>query len=162
LMDVGGPAALVQSTPPEKLALGAALLEDPLAQIEQVTVALCGSLVAVELISRFLGARSANVAVIGTVAGVIMYPVIGLIPVTLGLAAAALADADADFKAQLAQSEQLVAALAEHYLPRWNYIVFGGAIVSAILSSVHSSLHAPASQISHNIVVRFIPDLTPL
>jgi Na+/proline symporter len=38
--------------------------------------------------------------------------------------------------------------------------VFVGAIVSAILSAVHAALHAPASQLSHNIVVRTVPGLS--
>ena len=57
-------------------------------------------------------------------------------------------------------SEQIVAKLAKVYLPGLLYIVFVGAIISAILSAVHSALHAPASQISHNIVVRLVPGLT--
>ena len=57
-------------------------------------------------------------------------------------------------------SEQIVAKLAKVYLPGLLYIAFAGAIISAILSTVHSALHAPASQISHNIVVRLVPGLT--
>ena len=45
-----------------------------------------------------------------------------------------------------------MARLAEVYLPGVLYVVFVGAIISAILSVVHSALHAPAAQISHNIV----------
>ncbi len=48
--------------------------------------------------------------------------------------------------------EQIVAKLAEVYLPGLLYIVFIGAIISAILSVVHSALHAPAAQISHNLL----------
>ena len=53
-----------------------------------------------------------------------------------------------------------MARLAEVYLPGLLYIVFVGAIISAILSVVHSALHAPAAQISHNIVVRLVPGLS--
>ena len=45
-------------------------------------------------------------------------------------------------------------------LPGVLYVAFVGAIISAILSVVHAALHAPASQISHNIVVRLVPGLT--
>ena len=57
-------------------------------------------------------------------------------------------------------AEQIVPRLAEIYLPGLLYVAFVGAIISAILSAVHSALHAPASQISHNIVVRLVPGLT--
>jgi len=40
------------------------------------------------------------------------------------------------------------------------YVSFVGAVISAILSAVHAALHAPASQISHNIVVRLVPGIT--
>ena len=53
--------------------------------------------------------------------------------------------------------EQIVARLAEVYLPGVLYVVFVGAIISAILSVVHSALHAPAAQISHNLIERWSP-----
>ena len=49
--------------------------------------------------------------------------------------------------------------LAEMFLPGVLYVAFVGAIISAILSAVHSALHAPASQVSHNIVVRLVPGI---
>jgi Na+/proline symporter len=45
-------------------------------------------------------------------------------------------------------------------MPGVLYITFVGAIISAVLSVVHSALHAPAAQVSHNIVVRMIPGLS--
>ena len=50
--------------------------------------------------------------------------------------------------------------LAEVFLPGVLYISFLGAVISAILSAVHAALHAPASQISHNVVVRLLPGIT--
>jgi Na+/proline symporter len=107
----------------------------------------------VELISRFLGARTAHVAGIGTVLGGATYLLIGLIPVFLGLMGPRIAGAVPD-------AEQVVPRLAEIFLPGVLYVAFVGAIISAILSAVHAALHAPASQISHNIVVRMVPGLT--
>jgi solute:Na+ symporter, SSS family len=60
----------------------------------------------------------------------------------------------------VSDSEQVVPRLAEVFLPGMLYVAFVGAIISAILSAVHSALHAPASQISHNIVVRLVPGMT--
>lgn len=121
--------------------------------LEQLAIPVCGTIVAVELISRFLGARTAEVARLGTVTGGALYLVIGLIPVFLGLMGPQLLG-------KMPDSEQIVPRLAETFLPGVLYVAFVGAIISAILSAVHAALHAPASQISHNIVVRLIPSIT--
>jgi Na+/proline symporter len=121
--------------------------------LEKMVVPICGTIVAVELISRFLGARSAEVAMKGTVVGGGIYLIVGMVPVFLGLVGPGLLP-------NVQDSEQIVAKLAKVYLPGVLYIAFAGAIISAILSTVHSALHAPASQISHNIVVRLIPGIT--
>jgi Na+/proline symporter len=152
----GGPGAVALE--PEKLTLFGS--DEPLlARIDQIAVAFLGSFVAIELISRFLGARSPAVASGGTIAGGAMYITVGLLPVFLGLAAAALVKSDPSFKADLTDSEQVVAILSKHFLPSWHYVVFGGALISAILSVVHSALHASGAQVSHNIVVRLVPSL---
>lgn len=121
--------------------------------LEQLAIPVCGTIVAVELISRFLGARTADIARLGTVVGGALYLAIGLIPVFLGLVAPHIAGSVKD-------SEQIVPRLAETFLPGALYVAFVGAIISAILSAVHAALHAPASQISHNIVVRLIPHIS--
>jgi Na+/proline symporter len=131
----------------------------PLELTEAVAVAFFGSFVAIELISRFLGARSAAVARGGTIAGGVMYIVIGILPVFLGLAASGLVQSNPELQAKLVDSEQTVSILSQHYLPEWHYVIFGGALISAILSVVHAALHASGAQVSHNIVVRLIPTL---
>jgi Na+/proline symporter len=149
---VGGvPAGLAQVEPerfrvynPEDGLLGT---------LEKIAIPICGTIVAVELISRFLGARSAQVATNATALGGVIYLTIGLVPVFLGLMGARLLP-------NIPDPEQIVARLAEAYLPGLLYIAFIGAIISAILSVVHSALHAPAAQISHNIIERTVPGLT--
>jgi Na+/proline symporter len=149
---VGGVPAGLARLEPEQLQLfrADAALPD---MLEQLAVPIGGTIVAVELISRFLGARTAEVARLGTVLGGAMYLLIGLIPVFLGLMAPHIT-------ATVSDSEQVVPRLAEVFLPGVLYVAFVGAVISAILSAVHSALHAPASQISHNIVVRLVPGMT--
>ena len=53
-------------------------------------VPLCGTVVSVELISRFLGSRNAKVALLGTSGGAVIYLAVGSIPVFLGLMLGAL------------------------------------------------------------------------
>ncbi|MBX9588310.1 MAG: sodium:solute symporter family protein [Hyphomonadaceae bacterium] len=149
---VGGvPAGLAQITP-DRLDLYSAE-EGLLATLEKIAIPVCGTIVAVELISRFLGARTAEIAGRATVAGGLIYLTIGLVPVFLGLMGTKLLP-------DIPDPEQIVAKLAESYLPGLLYVAFIGAIISAILSVVHSALHAPAAQISHNIVVKIVPGLT--
>lgn len=124
-----------------------------IARWEKLAVVVCGSIVAVELASRFLGARSAEVARNGTVIGGLMYIALGLLPIFLGLTARTLLP-------NVEDPEQIVPKLAEAYLPGWAYALFAGALISAILSVVHAALHAPASQVSHNIIVRIAPGLS--
>jgi solute:Na+ symporter, SSS family len=120
--------------------------------LEELLIPICGTVVSVELISRFLGSRSARVAVTGTSIGAAMYFAAGIMPVYLGLIGPSLLPG-------LAEPEQIVPKLAEAYLPGALRIAFVGAIISAILSTVHSALHGPASQVAHNIVLRLYPDL---
>ncbi|MBX9925259.1 MAG: sodium:solute symporter family protein [Hyphomicrobiaceae bacterium] len=119
--------------------------------LEKLAVPICGTIVSVELISRFLGARSAHVARIGTVGGGLLYLTVGLIPVYLGLSAQSLLPG-------LEEPEQVVSKLASELMPGVLRIVFIGAIVSAILSVVHAALHGAAAQLSHNILTRIYPE----
>ncbi|MGE0626986.1 MAG: hypothetical protein AB7O43_04120 [Hyphomicrobiaceae bacterium] len=158
---MGGIGTVLASVEPERLSVLSGGEDSALVKLEHVVVAICGSLVAVELISRYLGARSAEVARIGTISGACIYLAVGMIPVFLGLAASVLAASDPAIKSAVADSEQIVAALAQHFMPTVGYVIFAGAIVSAILSNVHATLHAPAAQVSHNVIVRLMPALNP-
>ena len=151
-VQVGGVSAGVARLEPTQLQL---LRADTgwLEMVEQLAIPVCGTIVAVELISRFLGARTAAVAGLGTVLGGSIYLLVGLIPVFLGLMAPHITGAIPD-------SEQIVPRLAEVFLPGVLYVSFVGAVISAILSAVHAALHAPASQISHNILIRLVPGIT--
>lgn len=149
---VGGVPAGLAAVEPDRFRL-----YDPedgvLGTLEKIAIPICGTIVAVELISRFLGARTAQIAGRATVGGGLIYLTIGLVPVFLGLIGPTLLP-------NVPDPEQIVAKLAEVYLPGLLYIVFIGAIISAILSVVHSALHAPAAQISHNLLETLVPDLT--
>jgi Na+/proline symporter len=82
-----------------------------------------------------------------------VYLAVGLIPVTIGLAGPSLAPG-------LEEPEQLIAILAEQHLSTFLYILFAGALISAILSTVDSCLLAAASLTSHNLVVPLMPQLS--
>jgi Na+/proline symporter len=150
--DVGGLSGGLAQVEPARLSL-LSTEEGVLGTLETLAIPICGTIVAVELISRFLGARSAAVAANATALGGVIYLAIGMVPVFLGLMGTRLLP-------DVPDPEQIVARLAEAYLPGIFYIVFIGAIISAILSVVHAALHAPAAQISHNLIERLTPSRT--
>lgn len=150
---MGGLDASFATIKPERLNPFSGGDESPLARIEKLAITICGSIVSVELISRFLGASSAKAARNGTLSGGCLYLAIGLIPVFLGLVGPSLIKG-------LTEPEQIVPKLAEAYMPTVAYALFLGALVSAILSVVHAALHAPAAQLSHNIFTRLKPGMS--
>lgn len=121
-----------------------------LAFIESFAIPICGTVVAVEIISRVLGARSAEIAARGAMLGGIIYLLVGAIPVFLGLVGPQLLP-------QVDDAEQIVPLLAEANLPGLMYVMFAGAVISAILSTVDSVLLASSGHVSHNIVERLMP-----
>ena len=123
------------------------------AQLELLTMAVCGSLVAQEVISRVLATRSPQVARRATLLGGGLYLVVGLIPAGLGLLGAQLLP-------DLADSEHVLTRMAEQYLPTVVYILFTGALVSAILSTVDSTLLAASALVSHNLVFSCRPQMS--
>jgi Na+/proline symporter len=141
----------------EALAPGALnpLGSDPrplLAIAEDWAIPVIGSLVAAEVVARILAARSATIARNATVVAGGAYLLIGLMPVALGLMGSVLMPG-------LVESEQILPALAERYLPPFLAVVFTGALVSAILSTVDSALLVAAGLVSHNIVAQLRPGL---
>jgi SSS family transporter len=113
---------------------------------------IIGSLVAQELAARILGARSPDVAAKAATYGGMLYLTVGLIPALLGLLGPTLLPG-------LADPETFLPALAQKYLPPFLFMLFAGALVSAILSTVDSALLAASSLASHNFIVSFRPDL---
>ncbi len=120
--------------------------------VEQWAIPICGSLVAVELISRVLACRSPEVARKATPLGGLGYLLVALVPVYFGLIGPGIMPG-------LDEPEQLSLHLANTYLPTLIYVMFAGALISAVLSSVDSALLASASLVSHNLIVPLRPDM---
>jgi SSS family solute:Na+ symporter len=147
VMHVGGTAGAVatladvgpvQLVPP----VGASLL----AIVEEWAIPICGSVVATELVGRVIAARSPEVARRSSLLAGAMYLVIGLIPVVIGLLGQRIIPG-------LADPEQLVPTVARELLPTVLYAVFAGGLISAILSTVDSTLLVSAGILSHNLIV---------
>lgn len=146
---LGGLSESLASVPVDRLVLFSPSNQSLLAFAETLMVPICGTIVAVELISRMLGCRSARAARQATVSGGVLYAVVGLIPVYLGLVGPNLIPGLSG-----AEAEQIVPQLASQLMPGVLYILFAGALISAILSTVDSVLLAASAHVSHNIVMR--------
>jgi len=121
--------------------------------VETFAVPICGTIVAQELVARVLAVRNPALARRATVTAGFMYLAVGVIPVLLGLVALrAIGPVDVP--------EQVVLEYAMHYLPTVLYLVFVGALVSAILSTVDSALLVAASLTAHNLILPLRPELS--
>jgi len=146
-------ASVLSSIDPDRLTLkqppGTPLLE----RIDIWVIPLCGSVVAHELVARVIATRSPKVAKRSSIAAGSMYLSIGMIPAFIGLVGLHLVPG-------LEDSEQIVPIMAQTYMPTVLYVIFAGALVSAILSTVDSALLVASSLISHNIIVKSSPDMS--
>lgn len=150
--EVGGVTGALAAVEQERMQAFTLGDEGLLGLLESFAVPICGTVVAIEIISRVLGARSAGVAARGAMMGGMIYLIVGVIPVFLGLVGPQLLS-------QVEDAEQIVPLLAEAHLPGLLYVMFAGAVISAILSTVDSVLLASSGHVSHNIVERMMPSL---
>ncbi|MBN1420891.1 MAG: sodium:solute symporter family protein [Planctomycetes bacterium] len=123
--------------------------------VEAWAIPICGSVVAQELVARVIATRSPVVARRSACTAAGLYILIGLIPATIGLYAGVLVP---DLDPEL--TDQVLPHVARIHLPRILGIVFSGALLSAILSTVDSALLAAASLASQNIVVSVRPGMS--
>jgi Na+/proline symporter len=137
-------AELVSSIDPERVRIFDASVS-PLVTIEALAIPILGSVMAPELISRVLAARSGRVAQMATLSAGGVYFLVGLLPVALGLVGYSLLPG-------LEDPEQVLPRLAEMHLSPALYAVFAGAILSAILSTADSTLLVSSALVSHNLL----------
>lgn len=108
-------------------------------------IPIFGTMASIELISGMLATRSAHVARDACVMGGGLYLLVGLNLVFLGLVGSII---DPNVKT----GEKIVLWLVELNLPAGPYVIFAGAVVSAVLSTVDSALLASGSILSLNVV----------
>ena len=121
--------------------------------LNTLAVPIFSTLAAQELAARVLASRSTAVARHATAGAGLLYLAIGVIPVTIGLAAAAFIGADAD-------PEQVLSLFARDYLPLPLYILFLGALVSAILSTLSGALLVAGALAGHNLIRPLRPGMS--
>lgn len=108
-------------------------------------IPICGSIVAQEVISRSLAARSAAVARGAAIGGGIAYVAIGAIPLAIGAVGSR-------FVTDLDDAEGILPELASQLLPMTLNLLFCGALIAAILSTVDSCLLVVSSLVARNLL----------
>ena len=146
----GGLGPALEGIEPARLRLAGAPGGSPLATLEAWAIPVCGSVVAQELVARISASRSADTARRSAFAAGGLYIAIGLLPVLAGLIGARLLPG-------LEDPEQVLPRLAQAHLPHWLAVDFAGALVSAILSTVDSTLLVASSLAAHNLVLPLRP-----
>lgn len=117
-----------------------------LATLEEWAIPVCGSVVATELVGRIIATKSPAVARNSSLLAGGLYITLGLIPVLIGLVGAALVPG-------LDEPEQIIPVLAQQLLHPVLFAVLAGSLISAILSTVDSTLLIASGLLSHNLIV---------
>ncbi|MGR9116435.1 MAG: sodium:solute symporter family protein [Gammaproteobacteria bacterium] len=147
VIDVGGGIETsVSRIEPQRLRLFGASEHTMLETMEHWAIPICGSVLSQELVARVLASRSPRIARNACISGGMLYLLVGLAPVFIGLIGEQSLPG-------LEHPEQILPRLARAHLDTFWYIIFAGALISAILSTVDSALLAASSLLSHNLIL---------
>ena len=135
----GGVHSALAAIPAERLAVRTPV--EPLTSVEVFLAALATSMASAELSGRVLGARSVRVAQGGALFGGLLYLAVGTLPVLLGLIGPQLG-------VELPEGDGYLPAMVEALMPPWLHMIFIGALLSAIFSTVDSALLAASAVIT--------------
>lgn len=122
-------------------------------RLDRWAIPILGSLVTQELISRTLAAKSPSVAQKACYTACGIYLIVGSIPVFLGLIGPQILP-------DISDSEKYLPLLAQKYLPPALYVIFIGAIVSALLSTIDSIFLSVSALITQNILASLLTKAT--
>lgn len=153
--DMGGISAALSQIPTDRLTMKGGDFEGLtlLGKLELWMVPILGSVMAQELVSRVAASRSSKIARASAFRAAGIYFFVGCIPVLIGLLGV-------NFMPGLEDSETLMPMLAKAHMHYFFYIIFIGALVSAILSTVDTTLLASSALFAHNLVYPSFPNLS--
>ncbi len=155
--EFGGLAAAYGSISPERLSFLPPDTESTTRSvflvIESWAIPICGSVLAQEVIAKVLTSRSHVVAKRSAISAGTFYLIIGVIPLSIGLLGVKLVP-------NIDHPEHILPVIAQTYFSTFFYVIFAGALVSAILSTVDSALLAASALVSRNIIGSIYPNMT--
>jgi Na+/proline symporter len=118
------------------------------ATLEAWAIPVLGSVAATEVVSRVIASRSADVAQRASLTAGGLYLAIGSVPVLIALIGGS-------FVGPMSDPEQLLPTIARDLLPTVFFAIFAGGLISAILSTVDSTLLVASGLVSHNLLIPF-------
>jgi Na+/proline symporter len=148
----GGFAVALQRIEPRQLGF-VADGESVWTRLDVWAVPVLGSIVSQEALARVMAARSPAIARRASFAASGLYLVVGVIPVLVALIGTHIAP-------ELGHRDEFLPAIAQQVMPPVLFALLMGALVSAILSTVDSSLLTIASLTAHTFIVDRMPQLS--
>ncbi len=118
-----------------------------LGQIDSWAIPILGSLVTQEAIARFLSTRTPQLARNATLMAGSMYLLLGFVPVLIALAGVHYLPVGDD-------SDTFLPNLAAKTLSPFVYVLFAGALLSAVMSTTNSNVLSVSSLMSLNVLSR--------
>jgi len=149
-----GWAQLVAATPPEHLVLvPAENAAELVGWLSVLAVGALGNIPGQDLAQRIFAARSERAATTACCVAGVLYVLLGMVPVTTGLAADTLG-----VDGMLGTLPALAATVMTPVVA----IVFVLGIVSAVMSTIDSAILAPSSVLSNNLLAKLWPHADPI
>ncbi len=127
--------------------------ESVLQRLDTWMIPILGSLVMQEAVGRILSMKSPALARKAAFGSAAIYLVVGIVPVYIALVGA-------HFNFQIEHRDEYLPDLAKNLMPLPMFIIFIGALISAILSTVNSTLLAFSTLISQNLVFPLLKNKT--
>ena len=123
-----------------------------------ITMAL-GSIPQQDVFQRVTSAKSAKVAIYGSILGGALYFCFAFLPMFIGYSANLIDPAKYSALAQ-SDAQMVLPTLILQHAPVFAQAIFYGAVLSAIMSTSSATLLAPSVAFSENILRNYFPDIT--
>jgi Na+/proline symporter len=119
---------------------------------------MLGSIPQQDVFQRITSAKSARIAVTGSIFGASIYFCFTFVPMFIAYAATML-DPDKFAKVIAADSQLVLPTLVLQSMPLFAQVLFFGAVLSAIMSCSSATLLAPSVTFAENVVKGFFPHM---
>ena len=120
---------------------------------------MLGSIPQQDVFQRVTSAKSAKVALWGSIIGATIYFCAAFVPMFIAYAATII-DPTIFGKLAADDSERVLPTLVLQHTPLFAQVIFFGAVISAIMSTSSATLLAPSVTFAENFVKGFMPKLT--
>ncbi|MBU0602064.1 MAG: sodium:solute symporter family protein [Gammaproteobacteria bacterium] len=119
---------------------------------------MLGSIPQQDVFQRITSAKTARIAVIGSIVGALIYFGVTFIPMFIAYSAT-LIDPAGMGRLMEDDSQRVLPMLILQHTPMLAQVLFFGAVLSAIMSTASATLLAPSITFAENIVKSFVPTL---